>query len=55
MSELSIGYVIKIILVLLVIVVIIGGIYLFFKNSIIGFFQNIPSGNVTNIIISLIK
>lgn len=48
MSELVIGQLIKIIMGVLVVVVVVLGVYLFFKNYVIDFFKNIPTGmNVT--------
>ncbi len=48
MSELVIGQLIKIIIGVLVVVVVVLGVYLFFKNYVIDFFKNIPTGmNVT--------
>jgi hypothetical protein len=40
MAELTISQLIKIILGLIVFVVVIGGVYFFFKNQVIGFFDN---------------
>jgi hypothetical protein len=41
MSELTIGQLIKIIIGILVVVVVIVGVYLFFKDHIIGFFKTL--------------
>ena len=43
MVELAISQLIKIILGVLVVVVVISGLYLFFKGSVLGFFENLPS------------
>jgi len=55
-AELTINQLIKIIIGVLVFVVVVAGIYLFFKNYVIDFFQNIVSGNEsTKLLLSLIK
>jgi len=46
LAELEIGQLIKIIIGVFVIVVVVGGLYFFFKNSVIDFFKNIPSGKI---------
>ena len=43
--ELTINEVIKITIGIFVVVIIVGGLYLFFKNYVIDFFKNLPSGN----------
>ncbi len=53
-EELSIGYTIKVILGILVIIAVVAGIYFIFKEKIIDFFQNLPGGNMTKLIIGLI-
>ena len=53
--ELTIGQLIKIIIGVFVVVVVVGGIYLFFKNYVIDFFKNIPTGNTTGVIYCLLK
>jgi len=57
MSELTTGQLIKIILGILVVVAVITGLYLAFKDKIIDFFQNLPTGNSssTKLFFSLIK
>lgn len=45
MAELTINQLIKIIIGVFVVVAVVGGLYLFFKNYVIDFFKNIPSGN----------
>lgn len=57
-QELSIGYVIKIILGILVIIAIVGGVYLIFKEKLIDFFKNLPGGSVadtTKIFLGMLK
>jgi hypothetical protein len=55
MAELAIGQLIKIILGVFVVIAVIIGLYMFFKNSVLGFFQNLPGGNSTKIFLSMIK
>lgn len=45
MSELTIGQLIKIILGILVVVAIVIGLYFFFKDSILDFFENLAGGS----------
>ncbi len=42
MSELTVEQIIKIIVGVLVVVAVIGGLYLFFKESVVGFFKSLP-------------
>ena len=44
MAELTISQLIKIILGILVVVVVVGGLGFFFKNYVIDFFNNLPTG-----------
>jgi len=44
--ELTINEVIKITIGIFVVVIIVGGLYLFFKNYVIDFFKNLPSGDI---------
>lgn len=54
--ELTIGQLIKIILGVLVIGVVIWGLYLFFTNYVIDFFENVPAGNETaDVVLGLLK
>jgi uncharacterized iron-regulated membrane protein len=55
MAELTIGQLIKIIVGLFVVVAVVAGLYLFFKSNVLGFFQNLPGANGSEIILSLIK
>ena len=55
MAELTINQLIKIILGILVAVVVIGGVYLFFKNYVMGFFENIVGNESSKLILSLLK
>lgn len=52
--ELSINQLIKIIIGVVVITAVIGGLVLFGRN-ITDFFQNLPTGNVSNYFLSLLK
>jgi len=61
MGELTIEQLIKIILGVFVVVVVVLGIYFIFKEKIIDFFKNLPTGenpknitNITKLILSLI-
>ncbi len=49
--ELTINQLIKIIIGIFVVVVVVIGLYLFFKDSVISFFKNLPAGEL---ILSLI-
>ena len=55
MSELTTSQLIKIILGIFVVVAVAVGLYLLFKNKIIGFFQGISVENVTGIFLALLK
>jgi len=59
MAELSISQLIKIIIGVMVFVVVVVGVYMFFKNNINSFFENIfadnSSSNISNIVLNLIK
>ncbi len=56
MVELTISRVIKIIIGVFVMVVVVGGVYLFFKNSIIDFVKNLMGGEETPaLILSILK
>ncbi|MFH1326596.1 MAG: hypothetical protein ABIH59_00525 [archaeon] len=55
MAQLTISQLIKIIIGILVFVVVVAGVYFFFKNQVIGFFQNMIGGNETGLIWSLLK
>jgi len=56
MAELSISQLIKIIIGVLVFVAVVVGVYMFFRNNINAFFENIFVGNSTgNIILNLTK
>jgi len=56
MAQLTISQLIKIIIGVLVFVVVVLGVYFFFKDHVIGFFQNMIGGNESNgIILGLIK
>ena len=57
MAELSISQLIKIIIGVLVFVAVVVGVYMFFKNNINAFFENVFSGKneTTNAILGLIK
>ncbi len=52
MSELTIGQLIKIILGVLVFVAVVIGLYLFFKNQVIGFFKGF-GGNASEVFLAL--
>jgi hypothetical protein len=45
--ELTINNLIKIIIGILVFVAVVVGLYIFFKDYVIDFFKNLPSGNST--------
>lgn len=53
--ELTIGQLIKIILVVAIVIVVVGGVYLFFKNNVFSFFKNLPGANNSEVFLSLIK
>ena len=53
MSELTTEQLIKIILGIFVVVVVIIGLYLFFKDKIIAFFNGITASNVTKLFLAL--
>lgn len=53
--ELTIGNLIKIILGIFVFVVVVGGVYLFFKNNVIGFFENFSFDESSKLVLGLIK
>ncbi|MCK5043893.1 hypothetical protein KAR52_02740 [Candidatus Pacearchaeota archaeon] len=55
MAELTINQLIKIILGIFVVVAVVGGLYLFFKNSVIDFFKNLFGNNSTKFIFALLK
>jgi len=55
MSELTTSQLIKLILGVLVFVAVVTGVYLFFKERIIEFFNNVPTGEPEKLILSLIK
>ena len=55
MAELTINQLIKIILGVFVVVAVVGGLYLFFKNSVIDFFKNIFTDNSTKFIFALLR
>ena len=58
MAELSISQLIKIIIGVLVFVTVVIGVYAFFKNNIINFFENIFSNNSSGtgkILLNLVK
>ena len=54
MAELTINQLIKIIVGIFVVAVVVAGLYLFFKNYVIDFFQNL-GGNYSEVFLSLIK
>ncbi len=54
MAELTINQLIKLILAILVIIAVVVGVYFVFKNKVADFIHNIPSGNVSDLILSLI-
>ncbi len=54
MAELTINQLIKIIIGVVVIVVVILGVYLFFKEYVLDFFQNV-GGSESNFVLSLIS
>jgi nitrate reductase gamma subunit len=55
MAELSTNQLVKIILGVLVFVAVVLGIYLFFKNKIIDFFNNLVTTNSDKLFFSLLK
>jgi hypothetical protein len=55
MSELTTEQIIKIILGIFVVVVVIIGVYLFFKNQIIDFFNSLSPGNTGKFLIGLLR
>ncbi len=52
--ELTINQLIKIIIGVFVVVVVVVGLYLFFKGSILDFFENIIPGDVTKLVLYLL-
>ncbi len=46
MSELTVGQLIKLIIGVLVFVTVVVGAYMFFKDKVFGFFNNVPTGGV---------
>jgi len=54
MAELTINQLIKIIIGIFVVVVVLGGLYLFFKDYVIDFFKNLPEGEPSKLILSLL-
>jgi len=55
MSELTTDQLVKIILGIFVVVAVAVGLYLFFKEKIIGFFNGISVENVTGMFMALLK
>ena len=55
MAQLAIGQLIKIILGVLVVIAVVAGLYMFFKNNVLGFFKNPPGANVSKAILGLVK
>lgn len=55
MSELTIGQLIKIIIGVLVFVVVVMGVYFFFKEYVISFFNNAAPTNSSNFILGVLK
>ena len=55
MAELTIGQLIKLLLGVFVVIAVVAGLYMFFKNSVLGFFKNLPGGNSSKIILGLLK
>jgi hypothetical protein len=55
MPELEISQTIKIIIGIAVIIVVVGGIYLFFKESVLAFFKNLFSAGGANFVLALLK
>lgn len=55
MAELAISTLIKIILGVFVIVAVTIGVFFFFKDSILGFFKNLPGAEGTGLILGLIQ
>lgn len=53
--ELTITQLIKIIIGVLVFVVVIVGVYYFFRNYVLDFFENVIPSNATNLILGLLK
>jgi len=52
MTELTINQLIKIIIGVFVVALVVGGLYVFFKDYVIDFLKNLPSGEI---ILRLIK
>lgn len=52
--ELTIGNLIKIILGVFVFVFVVAGIYFFFKNNVVGFFQSFSFNETSKLILNLI-
>lgn len=55
MAELTVEQLIKLIIGVLVVVAVVVGLYLLFKYRIINFFNGLPSGNLSKLILTLIK
>lgn len=55
MAELTISQLIKIILGISVFVVVVLGFYFFFKNKVLDFFQNVPTGEPAKFALSMIR
>ncbi|HLC87273.1 MAG TPA: hypothetical protein VJH65_03310 [Candidatus Nanoarchaeia archaeon] len=54
MTELTISQIIKIILGIIVVIVVISGLYFFFKDYVLDFFENIvPGNNLSKLILYL--
>ena len=55
MTELTMSSLIKIIIGIFVFVVVVGGIYLFFKNYVIDFFENIAGNETSKLFLGLLR
>ncbi|GBE19800.1 hypothetical protein BMS3Abin17_00529 [archaeon BMS3Abin17] len=55
MAELTINQLIKIILGIFVVVVVVMGLYFFFKNYVLDFFNNMGGNGTAELILSLLK
>ncbi len=55
MAELTLNQLIKIIIGILVVVVVVLGLYFFFKEYVIGYFQDLPGEGATDLVLGLIK
>jgi hypothetical protein len=53
--ELTFNNLIKIIIGILVFVVVVSGLYIFFKDYVIDFFKNLPSGKVIGAFLNTLK